>query len=153
MSGTSHIAAPHDSGRRGLWQEDASGLVAKRGQSDRSEVSPAQLGDVHVFTVPATAAKPVTVAQTFPAWEEFMRQAAGRCVLVDGGLATELERRGADLNDPLWSAKCLLDETQAGLIREVRGERGGVKSGGSERGGRMDDKGRRGLQRYGPLNA
>src|SRR4029450_7816513 len=26
-------------------------------------------------------------------------------VVLDGGLATELERRGADLKDPLWSAK------------------------------------------------
>ena len=32
----------------------------------------------------------------------------GACVL-DGGLATELERRGADLRDPLWSAKALLE--------------------------------------------
>ena len=31
-------------------------------------------------------------------------------VVLDGGLATELERRGADLRDPLWSAKLLLDD-------------------------------------------
>jgi homocysteine S-methyltransferase len=31
-------------------------------------------------------------------------------IVVDGGLATELERRGADLRDPLWSAKVLLEE-------------------------------------------
>jgi homocysteine S-methyltransferase len=30
-------------------------------------------------------------------------------VLLDGGLATELERRGVDLLDPLWSAKALLE--------------------------------------------
>jgi len=30
-------------------------------------------------------------------------------LIIDGALATELERRGADLNDPLWSAKCLLE--------------------------------------------
>lgn len=29
--------------------------------------------------------------------------------ILDGALATELERRGADLNDPLWSAKILLE--------------------------------------------
>ncbi|HXV62868.1 MAG TPA: homocysteine S-methyltransferase [Vicinamibacteria bacterium] len=34
---------------------------------------------------------------------------AQRFVILDGGLATELERRGADLHDPLWSAKLLLD--------------------------------------------
>jgi homocysteine S-methyltransferase len=38
-------------------------------------------------------------------------------VVLDGALATELERRGADLSDPLWSAKCLLE--QPGLIRQV----------------------------------
>jgi homocysteine S-methyltransferase len=38
-------------------------------------------------------------------------------VILDGGLATELERRGADLNDPLWSAKLLID--QPDLIRAV----------------------------------
>ena len=30
-------------------------------------------------------------------------------VLLDGGLATELERRGHDLSDDLWSARLLLD--------------------------------------------
>ena len=36
----------------------------------------------------------------------------GVCVL-DGGLATELERRGADLGDALWSAKVLLESPEA----------------------------------------
>ena len=30
-------------------------------------------------------------------------------LLLDGGLATELERRGHDLSDDLWSARLLLD--------------------------------------------
>jgi homocysteine S-methyltransferase len=38
-------------------------------------------------------------------------------VVLDGGLATELERRGADLSDPLWSARLLLDNPN--LIRKV----------------------------------
>jgi len=38
-------------------------------------------------------------------------------VVLDGGLATELERRGADLNDPLWSAKLLIERPE--LIRAV----------------------------------
>ncbi|HEY7659737.1 MAG TPA: homocysteine S-methyltransferase [Actinomycetota bacterium] len=38
-------------------------------------------------------------------------------VVLDGGMATELERRGADLNDPLWSAKVLVED--AGAIRAV----------------------------------
>jgi homocysteine S-methyltransferase len=38
-------------------------------------------------------------------------------VVLDGGLATELERRGADLRDPLWSAKVLVEDPDA--IRRV----------------------------------
>ncbi len=34
-------------------------------------------------------------------------------VLLDGGLASELERAGHDLNDPLWSAKVLLEDPGA----------------------------------------
>jgi homocysteine S-methyltransferase len=33
--------------------------------------------------------------------------------VLDGGLASELERRGADLHDPLWSAKVLLESPEA----------------------------------------
>lgn len=38
-------------------------------------------------------------------------------VVLDGALATELERRGADLRDPLWSAKVLLEAPE--LIEQV----------------------------------
>ena len=38
-------------------------------------------------------------------------------VILDGALATELERRGADLRDGLWSARLLIDRPR--LIREV----------------------------------
>jgi homocysteine S-methyltransferase len=37
--------------------------------------------------------------------------------VLDGGLATELERRGADLRDALWSARLLIEDP--GAIREV----------------------------------
>lgn len=37
--------------------------------------------------------------------------------VLDGPLATELERRGRDLKDPLWSAKLLMNAPE--LIREV----------------------------------
>ncbi|XP_020579877.1 homocysteine S-methyltransferase 2-like isoform X2 [Phalaenopsis equestris] len=47
---------------------------------------------------------------------DFLRQVGG-CAVVDGGLATELEAHGADLNDPLWSAKCLVSSPD--LIRKV----------------------------------
>ncbi|EPS71555.1 homocysteine s-methyltransferase, partial [Genlisea aurea] len=49
-------------------------------------------------------------------FDDFIRQCGGFAV-IDGGLATELERLGADLNDPLWSAKCLIDSPH--LIRGV----------------------------------
>ena len=41
-------------------------------------------------------------------------------VLLDGGLATELERRGVDLQHPLWSARALLDapDTVAAVHRD-----------------------------------
>lgn len=38
----------------------------------------------------------------------FLASGAGVAIL-DGGLATELERRGLDLRDPLWSAKILVE--------------------------------------------
>lgn len=38
-------------------------------------------------------------------------------VILDGALATELQRRGADLRDPLWSAKVLLENPE--LLRQV----------------------------------
>lgn len=44
-------------------------------------------------------------------------EAGGGRLVIDGGLATELEANGADLNDPLWSAKCLLSSPH--LIRKV----------------------------------
>lgn len=37
----------------------------------------------------------------------------GRTLILDGGLATELEARGFDLNDPLWSGKILLEDPDA----------------------------------------
>src|SRR5665213_3934177 len=46
---------------------------------------------------------------------EFLAQR--RVMILDGALATELERRGADLHDPLWSARLLLE--QPDLIRAV----------------------------------
>ncbi|HEY1312634.1 MAG TPA: homocysteine S-methyltransferase [Steroidobacteraceae bacterium] len=41
-------------------------------------------------------------------------------LVLDGALATELERRGADLDDPLWSAKCLLECPR--LIKDVHAD-------------------------------
>lgn len=39
--------------------------------------------------------------------------AGGRVVVIDGGLATELEDAGHDLRDGLWSARLLADEPEA----------------------------------------
>jgi homocysteine S-methyltransferase len=41
-------------------------------------------------------------------------------MILDGAMATELERRGCDLNDPLWSAKVLLEAPD--LIRQVHSD-------------------------------
>ncbi|SCK22241.1 homocysteine S-methyltransferase [Vogesella sp. LIG4] len=38
-------------------------------------------------------------------------------VVLDGAMASELERRGCDLNDALWSARVLIEQPQ--LIRDV----------------------------------
>jgi len=40
-----------------------------------------------------------------------------KAIIIDGALATELERRGADLRDALWSARLLIDAPE--LIRAV----------------------------------
>ena len=53
--------------------------------------------------------------QRRPSLSALLESNAG--LVSDGALATELERRGRDLNDPLWSAKVLLE--QPGLITEV----------------------------------
>uniref|UniRef100_A0A0D6R6B7 Hcy-binding domain-containing protein n=1 Tax=Araucaria cunninghamii TaxID=56994 RepID=A0A0D6R6B7_ARACU len=47
-------------------------------------------------------------------------EGAGGIGVIDGGFATELERHGADLNDPLWSAKCLISSPH--LVRQVHEE-------------------------------
>ena len=39
--------------------------------------------------------------------------AGGRTVVLDGGLATELEAGGADLSDALWSARLLVEDPDA----------------------------------------
>ncbi|MGH7677105.1 MAG: homocysteine S-methyltransferase, partial [Gemmatimonadaceae bacterium] len=44
-------------------------------------------------------------------WEVLRRDAAP--IVLDGGLATELERRGVDITGPLWSARALIEAPQA----------------------------------------
>jgi homocysteine S-methyltransferase len=41
-------------------------------------------------------------------------------LILDGALATELERRGRDLRDPLWSARVLIDAPE--LIKQVHAD-------------------------------
>ncbi|KAH0457514.1 hypothetical protein IEQ34_012829 [Dendrobium chrysotoxum] len=63
------------------------------------------------------------------AMRDFLQQAGG-CAVVDGGLATELEANGADLNDPLWSAKCLFSSPDLirKYIKEMRLSTGNILS-------------------------
>ncbi|XWS68870.1 hypothetical protein CRYUN_Cryun04dG0130800 [Craigia yunnanensis] len=42
---------------------------------------------------------------------------AGGCAVIDGGFATQLESHGASINDPLWSALCLIKDPE--LIKQV----------------------------------
>ncbi|KAM1094055.1 hypothetical protein ACFX2B_008982 [Malus domestica] len=42
---------------------------------------------------------------------------AGGCAVVDRGCATQLERHDAAINNPLWSAVCLIK--QPNLIKRV----------------------------------
>lgn len=42
---------------------------------------------------------------------------AGGCAVIDGGFATQLEKHGASINDPLWSALCLIRDPH--LIKRV----------------------------------
>lgn len=48
--------------------------------------------------------------------EELITKSGG-CAIVDGGFATQLEKHGASINDPLWSALCLIKNPQ--LIQKV----------------------------------
>nr|AGT02550.1 homocysteine S-methyltransferase [Herpetomonas muscarum] len=51
-----------------------------------------------------------------PSFKDYLADPS-RIVVLDGALATELESRGCDLADPLWSGKVLLDAPE--LIRAV----------------------------------
>lgn len=42
---------------------------------------------------------------------------AGGCAVTDGGFATQLEKHGASINDPLWSAIYLIKDPH--LIKQV----------------------------------
>lgn len=48
---------------------------------------------------------------------EDLIEKSGGCAVIDGGFATQLEKHGASINDPLWSALCLI--TQPHLIKAV----------------------------------
>lgn len=48
--------------------------------------------------------------------DDFLHNAGG-CAVIDGGFATQLEKHGAVINDPLWSAVCLINDPH--LIKKV----------------------------------
>jgi homocysteine S-methyltransferase len=54
-------------------------------------------------------------AATDPPFEPILR--AHGSVILDGGMGTELDRRGFDLRDPLWSARVLVEDPDA--VRDV----------------------------------
>lgn len=49
--------------------------------------------------------------------QDLIENAAGGCAVTDGGFATQLEKHGASINDPLWSALSLIKEPH--LIKQV----------------------------------
>lgn len=49
--------------------------------------------------------------------EELIEKTAGKCAVLDGGFSTQLESHGACINDPLWSAICLIKDPQ--LVKQV----------------------------------
>jgi homocysteine S-methyltransferase len=53
--------------------------------------------------------------------------AGGRVVVIDGGLATELEDAGHDLHDGLWSARLLADEPEAIVAAHLAYFRAGAR--------------------------
>ena len=53
--------------------------------------------------------------------------AGGRVVVIDGGLATELEAEGHDLGDRLWSARLLADEPEAIVAAHLAYFRAGAR--------------------------
>jgi homocysteine S-methyltransferase len=48
-------------------------------------------------------------------------------IVLDGGLGTELERRGSDLSDPLWSARLLTEDPEAIVATHLAYFRAGVQ--------------------------
>src|SRR6476661_3651821 len=55
--------------------------------------------------------RPARMAEDWPMPTDPSQTLVGgdRVTVLDGGLATELERRGHDLSDPLWSARLLIE--------------------------------------------
>jgi hypothetical protein len=49
--------------------------------------------------------------------QDLIENSVSGCVVTDGGFATHLETLGASINDPLWSAICLIKQPH--LIKQV----------------------------------
>jgi homocysteine S-methyltransferase len=60
-------------------------------------------------------------------FRDALRTAGGGPILVDGGLATQLEAQGADLSDRLWSARLLLDEPEQIVAAHLAFYRAGAR--------------------------
>ncbi|MQL88395.1 hypothetical protein Taro_020954 [Colocasia esculenta] len=69
-----------------------------------------------VYALARDDANDITTDDAVAGMRDILREHRG-CAMIDGGLAMELEANDADLNDPLWSAKCLVDSPH--LIRKV----------------------------------
>lgn len=119
----SRIAA--DANISTLLANAASSLRAKNKRLEAQQQLKPEAAPVTVpAVVPASASvetEAESVSDRYGVLEALVKASPGGCAILDGGLATELETRGADINDPLWSAKCLLEESSATLVRQVSG--------------------------------
>jgi len=73
------------------------------------------------------AADPVASARANSADPLVRLLAGGRVVVIDGGLATELEAEGHHLGDELWSARLLADEPEAIVAAHLAYFRAGAR--------------------------
>jgi len=73
------------------------------------------------------AVDPVATARATSADPLVRLLAGGRVVVIDGGLATELEAEGHHLGDELWSARLLADEPEAIVAAHLAYFRAGAR--------------------------
>lgn len=119
LPSSSRIAA--DANISALLANAASSLKAKNSRQSLQQPKPEVAVPVPGPGSASADTEALSASDRYGVLEALVKASPGGCAVLDGGLATELEERGADINDPLWSAKCLLEESSATLVRQVSG--------------------------------